>query len=56
MNFDVSSNVRRLSFGTTHFTDEMGNKGLKGEIRLSQDPDMESMAIATSWKDQRKGP
>lgn len=54
LNFDVSNNVRRLSFGTTHFTDEMGNKGLKGEILLSQDPDMESMAIATSWEDNRK--
>jgi len=54
LNFDVSDTLRHLSFETKDFTDDVGNKGLKGEIRLGQDPDMDSMAIATSWPENRK--
>lgn len=54
LNFDVSKGVRHLSFETNHFADTNGNKGLRGEILLSQDPDLESMAIATSWKNNKK--
>lgn len=54
LSFDVSRNVRLLSFETDEFVDDKGEKGLKGKILLSQDPEMDSMVIATSWEENRK--
>ena len=52
LTFEVTQNIRQLSFGASGFADEKGNKGLQGKIRLQQDPDMDSVAIATSWKEK----
>ncbi len=51
---DVSDGVRLLSFETDQFVDVKGNKGLKGKILLAQDPDIDSMVIATSWEENKK--
>jgi len=45
---------RVLKFECPEMTDAHGNKGLKGEITLNQPADLESMTIATSWKENRK--
>ncbi len=52
--FDVSNGKRQLAFEVPGFISADGEKGLKGNIVLNQDPDMESMVIATSWKENRK--
>ncbi|MBU0969459.1 MAG: DUF2804 domain-containing protein [Proteobacteria bacterium] len=53
LRFDVSKGVRLLSFETDKFVNDKGDKGLKGKLLLSQYPNMDSMAIATSWEENR---
>ncbi|MCP4756929.1 MAG: DUF2804 domain-containing protein [Proteobacteria bacterium] len=54
MKFDVSGTRRSIVVEAPDFVDEEGKKGLKGEIVLHQDPDMDSMVIATSWEENRR--
>lgn len=54
LQFEVSSENRRIRFDVPDFENSEGQKGLKGELNMQQDPDMESMVIATSWKENRK--
>ncbi len=53
MSFSIRGSNRILTVDAPSFTWN-GRKGLSGEITLFQDPDMESMTIATSWEHQRK--
>ncbi len=54
LSIDVSKNIRVLSFESDRFVDERGQKGLKGKILLSQEPQMDSMVIATSWPENQQ--
>jgi hypothetical protein len=45
---------RTIRFDCPDMTDAYGNKGLTGEIFLAQPEGIESMVIATSWKENRK--
>jgi hypothetical protein len=45
---------RYIKFESPDMIDASGNKGLKGEITLMQPEALESMVIATSWKENRK--
>jgi hypothetical protein len=45
---------RTIRFECADMVDAYGNKGLKGEILLTQPEGIESMVIATSWKENRK--
>ena len=51
---EVNEGKRVLQFETPGFIDLNGEKGLKGEITLQQPPEMDSMVIATSWKENRR--
>jgi len=53
MKFAIEGNRRILSFQAPGFEHVKGEKGLEGEIILNQPPDLESMVIATSWKEKR---
>jgi len=52
--FDVGNGKRVLTFDVPGFVGADGEKGLKGEILLQQDPEMDNMVIATSWEENRK--
>ena len=54
LQFISDEGTRRLAFKAPGFTGPQGEKGLEGEIVLSQPPDLESMNIATSWAENRK--
>ena len=54
LEFRLEGNNRVLSFDCPGFEHEKGQKGLNGELSLFRDPDMDSMVIATSWKENRK--
>jgi hypothetical protein len=49
-----SAGERRISIVANDIEDTKGNKGLQAEITLQQPPEMESMNIATSWKENRR--
>jgi len=51
---DVVKGKRVLQFEAPGFISLDGEKGLKGEITLQQNPEMDSMVIATSWAENRK--
>ena len=52
--FITGKGRRYLRFECPGIVDSNGNNGLKGEITLMQPEDLESMVIATSWKENRK--
>ncbi|MBU2513151.1 DUF2804 domain-containing protein [bacterium] len=54
LSIEVSNGKRLLSFNADKYVDEKGDKGLSGKILLSQDQDMDSMVIATSWEENRE--
>ena len=54
LQINVADGERILEFDVPGFTDTNGDKGLKGKITLRQDPKMDSMAIATSWEENRR--
>ncbi len=54
LSFRIEGNNRILSVDCPGFTGSGGEKGLRGEISLYQDPAMDSMVIATSWKEDRR--
>jgi hypothetical protein len=52
--YAMAPGKRTIRFECPDMTDAYGNKGLKGEILLTQPEGIESMVIATSWKENRK--
>ncbi len=56
INFEcsVSNNKRTITVLCPKFVNKKGETGLKGELVLHQEPDMDSMAIATSWEENRR--
>ena len=54
LRFDVRDGVRKLTFSAPGLETARGERGLEGEIVLGQEPDLESMNIATSWEENRK--
>lgn len=50
LSFAASKGCRTICFDAPAFCHQ-GSTGLKGELRLVQPPDMESMVIATPWKE-----
>lgn len=51
LRYRVASGSRNIRFEVPGFENDEGQKGLKGELTMVQDPDMDSMVIATSWKE-----
>lgn len=51
--FEVKSGKRILEFESKSFEAPDGGKGIQGKIELTE-PKMDSMNIATSWKENRK--
>lgn len=54
LSYQVSGEKRILKFDVPGFIDRTGEKGLRGEIVLNQNPGMDSMVIATAWKENPK--
>jgi hypothetical protein len=54
LEFITKDRKRILKFSCPCLVDSKGQSGLSGEITLSQPQDLESMVIATSWKENRK--
>ncbi len=54
ISFEVHDNTRVINISCPSFENKRGEKGLKGELILHQEPEMESMVIATSWKENPK--
>ena len=52
--FDVSGHQRVITVDAPGFTAGDGSKGLKGTMTLLQEPPMDTMAIATSWQENRR--
>ena len=51
LSFETSEGKRTLIFDAPEFLSHKGQKGLQGQIILDQDSKMDSMAIATSWRE-----
>ena len=54
LQYRISGSQRIIQIDAPAFVGRRGEKGLKGELSLYQDPDMDSMVIATSWEENRK--
>lgn len=54
ISYEYSQEKRIIRFGSPLLEDGSGRKGIKGEIVLHQPSELESMTIATSWKENRK--
>jgi len=54
LSYRVSGPERIIQVEVPGFDNEKGDRGLKGELVLYQDPLMDSMVIATSWKENRR--
>jgi hypothetical protein len=54
LKYIVSGLERIIQVDAPGYINERGEKGLKGELVLYQAPDMDSMVIATSWKENRR--
>ena len=52
--YTVVGNKRRIEVAAPGFVGQNGEKGLTGDITLYQDPDMDTMVIATSWEENRR--
>ena len=52
--FGIRDNKRIISIDAPSFESPYGDRGLKARLVLQQDPDMDSMVIATSWAENRK--
>jgi len=53
LEYDYQLPQRRIKIDAPGFTLSSGERGLTGELILYQDPDMDTMVIATSWKEKR---
>ncbi|KAJ3423885.1 hypothetical protein M0812_29516 [Anaeramoeba flamelloides] len=51
---EPKGDYRIISLTAPKFQTKDGKTGLMGKIQLYQDPEMEYMSIATSWKDRKK--
>jgi hypothetical protein len=54
LSFDVSGNQRIITVDAPGFSAGNGSKGLQGKITLFQEPALDTMVIATSWKENRR--
>ncbi|MFX0055404.1 MAG: DUF2804 domain-containing protein [Candidatus Hermodarchaeota archaeon] len=54
LGYYVKHGERTIRVDCPEFTNKLGEKGLSGELVLHQDPEMDTMVIATSWKENRK--
>lgn len=54
LDFKYIEGKRILTVTAPQIQDAYGQKGLQGQIILSQPPDLESMNIATSWAENRR--
>jgi hypothetical protein len=54
LGYYVEQGKRIIRVDCPEFVSKEGEKGLQGEIVLNQDPDRDTMVIATSWKKNRK--
>ncbi|HMV43086.1 MAG TPA: DUF2804 domain-containing protein [Leptospiraceae bacterium] len=54
LKFTMTKGIRTLEFSSPLFKEEEGGKGLEGTIVLTEPEDLESMTIATSWKENRR--
>ncbi|EOQ90047.1 PF10974 family protein [Leptospira yanagawae serovar Saopaulo str. Sao Paulo = ATCC 700523] len=53
LRFETKDGKRTLEFGSEQFLTPDGSKGIQGKIELKE-PKMDTMNIATSWKENRK--
>ena len=54
LGYYIDGGKRTIKVDCPEFLSDTGEKGLQGEIVLHQDPDMETMVIATAWEKNRK--
>jgi hypothetical protein len=54
LSYHVEKGKRTIKVDCPEFMSEAGELGLRGEIVLHQDPHMDTMVIATSWKENRR--
>ncbi|HPI15849.1 MAG: DUF2804 domain-containing protein [Spirochaetota bacterium] len=54
ISYRLEGNERVISLECPGFEYPKGERGLSGQIRLKRDPNMDSMCIATSWKENRR--
>lgn len=54
LSFEAGDGQRRIRVNAPGMKFPDGSKGLEGELVLNQPPELESMNIATSWKENRK--
>lgn len=53
LGYYVEPGKRTIRVEFPEFTNILGEEGLSGELTLDQNPDMDTMVIATSWKEKR---
>lgn len=54
ISYRLKGNERIITLDCPGFETPDGKRGLSGEIALKRDPKMDTMCIATSWKENRK--
>ncbi len=54
LKFEYNGPKRVITVDCPKFKNSKGETGLKGKLTLHQDPSMDTMVIATSWKENRK--
>jgi hypothetical protein len=54
LKYIFSGSERMIQIDAPGYVGNRGEKSLKGELILYQDPDMDSMVIATSWEENRR--
>ncbi|TGN06533.1 DUF2804 domain-containing protein [Leptospira ilyithenensis] len=54
LEFTMKPGKRKIKFESAHMECSNGEEGIEGEIHLAEPKDLESMNIATSWKENRK--
>ena len=52
INIEVSNNIRKIKFRATDFKFQNKKVNIAGEFKLEQDPAMDTMVIATPWKEK----
>ncbi|MFW9847586.1 MAG: DUF2804 domain-containing protein [Candidatus Thorarchaeota archaeon] len=54
LSYTITEGKRRINVECPEFQTENGDRGLQGEIILDQDPNMDTMVIATHWPNKKK--
>ncbi|MFW9767323.1 MAG: DUF2804 domain-containing protein [Candidatus Thorarchaeota archaeon] len=54
LEYYVEPGKRTIRVEFPEFTNSLGETGLSGELKLNQNPDMDTMVIATPWKSKPK--